>query len=84
MFGSAPATPENEEKNVTTLRIAAARVKQGSLTLYAIALPVRELIAPGFYSVKTLDPEDAIWTLENTGATKLIIGDYLVSKKKSG
>ena len=28
-----------------------------------------------------LDPEDAIWTLENTGATKLVIGDYLVSKK---
>jgi len=28
-----------------------------------------------------LDPEDAIWTLENTGATKLVIGDYLVAKK---
>ncbi len=30
-----------------------------------------------------LDPEEAIYTLENTGATKLIIGDYVVSKKNS-
>lgn len=28
-----------------------------------------------------LDPADAIWTLENTGAQKLIIGNYLVEKK---
>ncbi len=28
-----------------------------------------------------LDPDDAIWTLENTGADTLIIGEYLVRKK---
>ena len=82
MFGSAPATPENEEKNVTTLKIAAARVKQGSLTLYATALPVRELIAPGFYSVETLDPGDA----NDRGYQRLLNGararklcDYVVA-----
>jgi carbamoyltransferase len=28
-----------------------------------------------------MSPEDAVWTLENTGADTLIIGDYLVEKK---
>ncbi len=28
-----------------------------------------------------LNPEDALWTLENTGADTLIIGNYLVEKK---
>ncbi len=27
-----------------------------------------------------LNPEDAVWTLENTGADKLIIGNYIVEK----
>ncbi|MEM0150066.1 MAG: carbamoyltransferase C-terminal domain-containing protein, partial [Candidatus Micrarchaeaceae archaeon] len=28
-----------------------------------------------------LSPEDAVWTLENTGADTLIMGDYLIEKK---
>ncbi|MGC8538028.1 MAG: carbamoyltransferase C-terminal domain-containing protein [Candidatus Micrarchaeia archaeon] len=28
-----------------------------------------------------MSPEDAIWTLENTGADRLVIGNYLVEKK---
>ncbi|MCL4373932.1 MAG: hypothetical protein M1279_01650 [Candidatus Marsarchaeota archaeon] len=29
-----------------------------------------------------MSPEDAIWTLENTGADTLIMGNYLIEKKK--
>jgi predicted NodU family carbamoyl transferase len=28
-----------------------------------------------------MSPEDALWTLDNTGATMLMIGNYLVRKK---
>jgi carbamoyltransferase len=31
-----------------------------------------------------LSPEDAIWTLENTGAEVLVIGDYVARKSKHG
>jgi carbamoyltransferase len=31
-----------------------------------------------------MKPEDAFWTLENTGADTLVIGNFVVSKKKGG
>jgi DGQHR domain-containing protein len=40
------------------LRIAAAQVRQGELVLYATSIKVRDLVAPGFYNVETLDPDD--------------------------
>jgi DGQHR domain-containing protein len=40
------------------LKLPAARVRQGALTLYATSLKVNDLLAKGFYSVETLDPED--------------------------
>lgn len=43
---------------MTKIKIPAARVRQGALTLYATSLKVKELLADGFYSVETLDPED--------------------------
>ncbi|HEY2498936.1 MAG TPA: DGQHR domain-containing protein [Candidatus Angelobacter sp.] len=43
---------------MTKLNLPAARVRQGSLTLYATSLKVRDLLAKKFYSVDVLDPED--------------------------
>lgn len=40
------------------IHIPAARVRQGTLVLYATALKVRDLVSNGFYSVETLDPEN--------------------------
>jgi DGQHR domain-containing protein len=40
------------------ITVAASRVCQGSLVLYATSMKVKDLMADGFYSVETLDPED--------------------------
>ena len=40
------------------VKVPAARVRQGNLTLFSTAIKVRDLVVPGFYSVDTLDPED--------------------------
>lgn len=40
------------------ITVAASKVCQGSLVLYATSMKVRDLVADGFYSVETLDPED--------------------------
>lgn len=49
----------NDERiTVAHLKLPAARIKQGALTLYATSIRVRDLLANGFYSVETLDPED--------------------------
>jgi DGQHR domain-containing protein len=40
------------------IHIAAARVRQGTLMLYATALKVRDLVSNNFFSVETLDPEN--------------------------
>lgn len=40
------------------LTLPAARVRQGNLTLFSTSLKVKDLLAKGFYSVETLDPED--------------------------
>jgi hypothetical protein len=42
-----------------TIKIPAARVRQGALILYATAMKVRDLVSDNFYSVETLDPENA-------------------------
>lgn len=43
---------------MSKLTIAAARVRQGDLTLFATSLKVKNLLAKDFYSVETLDPDD--------------------------
>jgi len=39
------------------LKLSAARVRQGDLTLFTTSLKVRDLLADGFYSVDRLDPK---------------------------
>lgn len=66
---------------MTTLRIPAARVLQGDLTLYTTSIKVSDLIEPGFYSVETLDPDDVndkgYQRLLNTARAKKL-ADYIV------
>lgn len=50
------------------IKVPAARVHQGDLTLYATALKVRQIVSPGFYSVETLDPVDP----NDTGFQRLL------------
>lgn len=69
------------------LTIPACRVKQGGLTLYATAIPVRDLITPGFYSVDTLDPDDpndkGFQRLLNTARAKKL-ADYIARGQDAG
>lgn len=44
---------------MTTITIPAARVLQGSLSLFSTAIKVKDLVTPGFYSVDKLDAESA-------------------------
>lgn len=44
---------------MATITVPAAKAQQGSLSILATAIPVRELVRQGFYSVDTLDPEDS-------------------------
>ncbi len=68
------------------LKLAAARIKQGGLTIYATSLKVRDVLAPGFYSVETLDPEDpndkGYQRLLNTARAKKL-ADYIVKGQDS-
>lgn len=77
---------EAKEEVVATLTIPAACVRQGSLTLYTTSIKVRDLIAPGFYSVETLDPDDAndkgYQRLLNTSRAKKL-ADYIVKGQNS-
>lgn len=41
------------------IKLPAARVRQGALVLYATAMKVSDLVRENFYSVETLDPDDA-------------------------
>ena len=41
------------------VKIPAARIRQGTLVLYATSMEVKDLVANNFYSVETLDPEDS-------------------------
>jgi DGQHR domain-containing protein len=68
------------------IRIAAARVKQGDLVLYATSMKVRELVSEKFYSVETLDPEDksdkGYQRLLNTARAKRL-ADYIIKGQDS-
>lgn len=66
--------------------LPAARVRQGTLKLFATSIPVRDLLAPGFFSVETLDPED----VEDRGYQRLLntarakrLADYVVQGQDS-
>jgi len=67
-------------------RIPATRVRQGSLTLYATSLRVADLVIPGFYSVETLDPDNA----NDSGYQRLLnkarakrLADYILKGQDS-
>jgi len=62
----------------------AARIRQGSLILYATSLKVRDLRQPDFYKIDTLDPD------EGTGYQRLLnearakrLADYLLAGHKA-
>jgi DGQHR domain-containing protein len=63
------------------IKTPAARVRQGDLTIYTTSIKVRDLVADHFYSVETLDPEDANDTgfqrLLNTARAKRL-ADYII------
>jgi DGQHR domain-containing protein len=65
---------------MATIKIAAARVRQGDLALYATALKVKDIVSNNFYSVETLDPE------EDTGYQRILnvarakkLADYIIA-----
>ncbi len=69
------------------IEVAATRARQGNLELYTTAIKVRDLIAPGFYSVETLDPEHA----DDKGFQRLLnkarakkLADYIVKGQDEG
>jgi DGQHR domain-containing protein len=71
---------------VAKLKLPAARVQQGALTLYASSMKVRDVLAKGFYSVETLDPEDT----QDNGYQRLLnkarakkLADYIVKGQDS-
>lgn len=71
---------------VTKIILAAARVKQGDLVLFATSIKVRDLVTPGFYSVETLDPDDksdkGFQRLLNTARAKRL-ADYIIKGQDS-
>ena len=73
--------PHVKEKPVTRFKVPAARVKQGDLVIFTTALKVSQLMANGFYSVETLDPENpddkGFQRLLNKGRAKKV-ADYVV------
>jgi DGQHR domain-containing protein len=73
-------------QGMTILKIHAARVRQGDLTLYTTSMTVSDLMRPGFYSVETLDPantnDKGFQRLLNTARAKKL-ADYIVSGQDS-
>lgn len=71
---------------MNTIEVPAALVRQGDLTLFTTSIKVRDLIVPGFYSVETLDPENAsdrgYQRLLNTARAKRL-ADYVVEGQDS-
>lgn len=70
---------------MTEIRLAAARIQQGGLTLFATSIAVRDLIRKGFYSVETLDPAEAsegYQRLLNVARAKKL-ADYVVRGQES-
>ena len=77
---------QKPEEPMTTITVPAAIVRQGDLTLYTTSMKVRDLVLPGFYSVETLDPENAndkgYQRLLNTARAKRL-ADYIVDGQES-
>lgn len=71
---------------MTFLQLPAARIRQGSLTLYSTAVRVEDILSPRFYSVDTLDPEDphdkGYQRLLNASRAKRL-ADYIVKGQES-
>lgn len=71
---------------MAVMTLPAARVRQGTLKLFATSIPVRDLLDPGFFSVETLDPEDTedrgYQRLLNTARAKRL-ADYVVQGQDS-
>lgn len=66
---------------MTTIVVPAARVQQGTLSLFSTAIKVRDLVTPGFYNVETLDPADdakGYQRLLNTARARRL-ADYVVA-----
>ncbi|WP_374558544.1 DGQHR domain-containing protein [Thermomonas sp.] len=85
-FG-APSGQSLHGDRMKKIEVAASRAKQGNLELYVTAIAVRDLIAPGFYSVETLDPDDA----NDKGYQRLLnkarakkLADYIVKGQEEG
>jgi len=86
---TAPHSPQKSFTRVatmTTIEVPAAIVRQGDLTLYTTSIKVRDLIVPGFYSVETLDPENAndkgYQRLLNTARAKRL-ADYIAEGQET-
>lgn len=65
--------------------VAAARSRQGVLTLYSTSIRVKDLVSKGFYSVDTLDPVDSdkgYQRLLNSARAKRL-ADYVVAGQDS-
>jgi DGQHR domain-containing protein len=64
---------------VAKLKLPAARIRQGALTLYATSMKVKDMLADGFYNVETLDPEngDGYQRLLNKARARKF-ADYIV------
>jgi DGQHR domain-containing protein len=71
---------------VAKIKVAAARVSQGALVLYATALKVSALVTENFYSVETLDPaspnDRGYQRLLNVARAKKL-ADYIVKGQDS-
>jgi DGQHR domain-containing protein len=71
---------------MSKIHIPAARVRQGTLQLYATALKVKDLVSENFYNVETLDPADP----NDTGYQRLLnvarakrLADYIIKGQDS-
>lgn len=67
-----------------TIEIPAARIRQGGLTLFATSIQVKELVAPNFYNVETLDPvEDKGYQRLLNSARAKKLADYVLRGQDS-
>jgi DGQHR domain-containing protein len=70
---------------MATITVPAARVQQGTLSLFATAIPVRDLLQSGFYSVDTLDPDNSdkgYQRLLNTARAKRL-AEYILAGQET-
>jgi DGQHR domain-containing protein len=83
---STQPSKHSQEALVTTITRPAALIRQGSLKLYATSLKVADLKLPNFYTINTLDPEEAgpgYQRLLNQGRAKRL-AEYLLDGQTEG